>query len=194
MSRFRKPPLRGGCRRGRRRTQCGEGMSRLRAAVLLAALLLSAALACRGASESSLRWVDWADETHRQVEVDREPGQYLGHPTTVLLSDERSILTLYPKGHGAGPIVMKRSGDGGLTWSQRLPTPASWATSMETPTVFPVDLADGRRRLIMFSGLYPVRIGALGRRGRDLDRTRADRSLRRRRRDVVGRAAAQPGR
>ena len=158
MSRFRKPPLRGGCRRGRRRTQCGEGMSRLRAAVLLAALLLSAALACRGASESSLRWVDWADETHRQVEVDREPGQYLGHPTTVLLSDERSILTVYPKGHGAGPIVMKRSGDGGLTWSQRLPTPASWATSMETPTVFPVDLADGRRRLIMFSGLYPVRM------------------------------------
>ncbi len=124
------------------------------AVLLLAAL---AVLGCGGA-ESSLRWVDWADAAHRQVVVDREPGQYLGHPTTVLLSDERSILTVYPKGHGAGPIVMKRSGDGGLTWSERLPTPASWATSMETPTVFPVDLADGRRRLVMFSGLYPVRM------------------------------------
>lgn len=112
--------------------------------------------ACAG--DGPLRWVDWAGETHRQVVVDREPGQYLGHPTTVLLSDQRSILTVYPKGHGAGPIVMKRSEDGGLTWSERLPTPASWATSMETPTVFPVDLADGRRRLIMFSGLYPVRM------------------------------------
>ncbi len=131
-------------------------MSRLR---VLAALGALAVLGCgsRG-GESSLRWVDWADETHRQVVVDREPGQYLGHPTTVLLSDQRSILAVYPKGHGAGPIVMKRSGDGGLTWSERLPTPASWATSMETPTVFPVDLADGRRRLIMFSGLYPVRM------------------------------------
>ncbi|MCY3592002.1 MAG: transporter substrate-binding domain-containing protein [Acidobacteria bacterium] len=129
-----------------------------RIALLLAALLLPAALACRGAGDEPLRWVDWAGETHRQVVVDREPGQYLGHPTTVLLSDERSILTVYPKGHGAGPIVMKRSEDGGLTWSERLPTPASWATSMETPTVFPVDLADGRRRLIMFSGLYPVRM------------------------------------
>ncbi|MCY3968649.1 MAG: transporter substrate-binding domain-containing protein [Acidobacteria bacterium] len=125
-----------------------------RIVVLLAAFLL----ACRGAGDEPLRWVDWADETHRQVEVDREPGQYLGHPTTVLLSDERSILTVYPKGHGAGPIVMKRSEDAGLTWSERLPTPASWATSMETPTVFPVELADGRRRLIMFSGLYPVRM------------------------------------
>lgn len=127
-------------------------------ACVVAALLLPAALACQGAGDEPLRWVDWADETHRQVVVDREPGQYLGHPTTVLLSDERSILTVYPKGHGAGPIVMKRSEDGGLTWSERLPTPASWATSMETPTVFPVDLADGRRRLIMFSGLYPVRM------------------------------------
>ncbi|MYH23592.1 MAG: transporter substrate-binding domain-containing protein [Holophagales bacterium] len=129
-----------------------------RIAVLLAALLLPAVLACRGAGDEPLRWVDWAGETHRQVVVDREAGQYLGHPTTVLLSDERSILTVYPKGHGAGPIVMKRSEDGGLTWGERLPTPASWATSMETPTVFPVDLADGRRRLIMFSGLYPVRM------------------------------------
>ena len=126
---------------------------------VLAALAALAVLGCGGrGGGSSLHWVDWADETHRQVVVDREPGQYLGHPTTVLLSDQRSILTVYPKGHGAGPIVMKRSGDGGLTWSERLPTPASWATSMETPTVFPVDLADGRRRLIMFSGLYPVRM------------------------------------
>ena len=129
---------------------------RQRSAPAVTLLLALSAVAC--ADGAPLRWVDWAEETHRQVVVDREPGQYLGHPTTVLLSDQRSILTVYPKGHGAGPIVMKRSGDGGLTWSERLPTPASWATSMETPTVFPVDLADGRRRLLLFSGLYPVRM------------------------------------
>ncbi len=128
-----------------------------RIAVLVVTVLVPTIVACQ-AGDEPLRWLDWADESHRQVVVDREPGQYLGHPTTVLLSDDRSILTVYPKGHGAGAIVMKRSGDGGLTWSERLPTPTSWATSMETPTVFPVDLADGRRRLIMFSGLYPVRM------------------------------------
>ncbi len=123
-----------------------------------AVALILALPACARIDDAPLRWVDWAGETHRQVVVDREQGQYLGHPTTVLLSDQRSILTVYPKGHGAGPIVMKRSDDGGLTWSERLPTPASWATSMETPTVFPVDLPDGRRRLIIFSGLYPIRM------------------------------------
>ena len=101
--------------------------------------------------------VDLADDTARQVVVDREPGQYLGHPTTVLLDDGHTIITVYPKGHGRGAIVMKRSEDGGLTWSDRLPTPDSWATSLEVPTVFPVVGPGGTRRLILFSGLYPIR-------------------------------------
>jgi hypothetical protein len=62
------------------------------------------------------------------VVVDREEGQYLGHVTTVLLEDGRTMLAVYPKGHGKGAIVLKRSSDGGRTWSARLPTPGNWAT------------------------------------------------------------------
>ena len=83
----------------------------------------------------SIPLIDLAGETARQVVVDREPGQYLGHPTTVLLEDGRTMLCVYPQGHGRGAIVMKRSDDGGLTWSDRLPVPASWATSREVPTI-----------------------------------------------------------
>jgi hypothetical protein len=106
----------------------------------------------------SLPLIDLAAERERQVVVDREPGQYLGHPTTVLLEDGRTIVIVYPRGHGAGPIVMKRSADGGRTWSDRLPTPASWATSRETPTIHRVVDAAGERRLVIFSGLYPIRM------------------------------------
>jgi len=102
--------------------------------------------------------VELADDTARRVVVDREAGQYLGHPTTVLLEDGRTIVAVYPKGHGRGAIVMKRSTDGGRTWSDRLPTPASWATSLEVPTIYRVVDAAGTRRLILFSGLYPVRL------------------------------------
>ena len=90
--------------------------------------------------------------------MDREAGQYLGHPTTVLLEDGKTILSVYPKGHGKGPIVYKRSGDGGLTWSQRLSTPRSWETSLETPTIHRVIDAQGTKRLILWSGLYPARM------------------------------------
>jgi hypothetical protein len=103
-------------------------------------------------------WVDLDRETHRQVVVDREAGQYLGHPSTLLLEDGRTILCVYPKGHGRGAIVYKRSLDAGLTWSARLPTPANWATSLETPTLHRVADTAGRRRIILFSGLYPARM------------------------------------
>jgi len=80
--------------------------------------------------------LDLSGDTARQTVVDREAGVYLGHVSTVLLDDGRTILAVYPKGHGQGPIVLKRSGDGGRSWSDRLPVPESWATSKETPTIF----------------------------------------------------------
>ncbi|MGK0200391.1 MAG: hypothetical protein ACI91J_003681, partial [Yoonia sp.] len=106
----------------------------------------------------SVPLIDLDQETHRQVVVDREKGQYLGHPTTCLLDDGKTILCVYPKGHGRGPIVYKRSSDGGLTWSDRLSTPTSWATSMEVPTLHRVTDANGKKRIIMWSGLYPARL------------------------------------
>ena len=106
----------------------------------------------------SIPLVDLAHETDRQVIVDRESGQYLGHPTTVLLEDGHTIITVYPKGHGRGAIVMKRSEDGGLTWSQRLRVPDNWSTSKEAPTIHRVIDPAGVKRLIMFSGLYPIRM------------------------------------
>lgn len=103
--------------------------------------------------------IDLDDDEGRHVVVDREEGQYLGHVTTELLADGTTILAVYPKGHGKGGIVYKRSEDGGLTWSQRLPTPASWSTSREVPTIHRVvDPETDQKRLIMWSGLYPARL------------------------------------
>ncbi len=102
--------------------------------------------------------VDISSQNDRQVIVDREPGQYLGHPTTVLLEDNKTMLTVYPKGHGRGAIVYKRSNDGGKIWSDRLPTPKSWESSLEVPTLHRVIDAAGKKRIIMFSGLYPIRM------------------------------------
>jgi hypothetical protein len=90
--------------------------------------------------------------------VDREPGQYLGHPTTVLLEDGKTMIVVYPKGHGKGAIVMKRSSDGGMTWSPRLPVPENWSTSLETPTIHRTVDPEGKKHLILFSGLYPARM------------------------------------
>jgi len=106
----------------------------------------------------SIPIIDLNEEPTRQVVVDTEDGQYLGHPTTVLLEDGKTILTVYPKGHGRGEIVYKRSTDGGLKWSDRLRTPESWKTSLEVPTIFRTIDPQGKKHLIIFSGLYPARL------------------------------------
>lgn len=67
-------------------------------------------------------------QAERQTVVDREEGQYLGHPATPLLKDGKTILCVYPKSHGSGALIYKRSTDGGTTWSDRLPTPKSWGS------------------------------------------------------------------
>jgi hypothetical protein len=121
-------------------------------------LILCAALAGQTPPRGySIPLIDLAGESPRQFTVDREPGQYLGHPTTVLLEDGKTILCVYPKGHGKGPIQLKRSPDGGKTWSERLPVPDNWSTSLETPTIHRLVDRKGKKRLIVFSGLYPIR-------------------------------------
>jgi hypothetical protein len=55
---------------------------------------------------------DLSDQKQRQIIVDRQPGQYLGHPTTVLLEDGKTILIghtwtpLRPIGDFGGSVAM----------------------------------------------------------------------------------------
>ena len=114
--------------------------------------LLGSALAA-----SEITVIDLATDSERITLVDREKGQYLGHVSTCLLDDGKTILTVYPKGHGRGAIIYKRSVNGGNSWGKRLPTPASWATSKEVPTLHRMTGSDGRKRIILWSGLYPAR-------------------------------------
>lgn len=41
--------------------------------------------------------IDLTNDSTWQVTVDKEEGQYLGHPTTVLLEDNKTIYCVYPK-------------------------------------------------------------------------------------------------
>ncbi len=96
--------------------------------------------------------IDLAFDASRQTVVDRQPAQYLGHPSAVLLDDGRTLIAVYPKGHGRGVLVMKCSEDGGRTWGGRLPTPHNWDTSQETPTLYRTIDSQGIARILLFSG------------------------------------------
>ncbi len=131
----------------------------LRRARSILTAMLTVSVAILMAAQNPIRLIDLDRDSKRQTVVDRQEGQYLGHISTVLLRDGRTILAVYPQGHGKGQITYKRSADGGQTWSGRLPTPGNWSTSLETPTIHRViDPKTKKERLILWSGLYPARL------------------------------------
>ena len=75
--------------------------------------------------------------------------QYLGQPDMILTETGRLIMA-YPVGHGKGPLVMRISDDGGVTWTEKTDIPASWAGSQETPTLYTVSF-NGNERLLLIT-------------------------------------------
>ena len=86
------------------------------------------------------------------TDIEKAPGtdrQYLGQPDMVRTSTGR-LITAYPVGHGHGPLVMRISDDEGESWTE-IKTPASWKQSQETPTLYVLNLPDGRERIMLIT-------------------------------------------
>lgn len=77
---------------------------------------------------------------------------YNGHPTTVLLPDGKTIYCVWTIGHGGPCGPLKRSDDGGLSWSDLLPTPENWIRSFNCPTIYRLTDPRGKARLLVFAG------------------------------------------
>ena len=103
----------------------------------------------------SIPIIDLSKETYRQVLIDKVPGTYLGHPSTVLLRDNKTILVVYPLGHGGPSTVLKKSSDSGLTWSDRLPVPADWAKTENCPYIHRLVDPKGIERLVVLTSGGP---------------------------------------
>ena len=96
--------------------------------------------------DSKLSDID-KDETNAQGR------RYLGQPDMVMLDDNRTLITVYPVGHGHGKLVMKVSEDAGETWTEKTDIPSSWTKSLETPTIYKLHLDNGTTRLMLITGL-----------------------------------------
>ena len=97
----------------------------------------------------SIPVIDLNDESkfHSIVAKDLDrANQYLGHPTTVLLDDGKTIIAAFPTGHGRGELRFRRSRDAGKTW-QAMKAPD--VDLHETPTLFKTARPDGKTRIVL---------------------------------------------
>jgi hypothetical protein len=106
-----------------------------------------------GTEKFPLPTIDLSGDTARQVVIGQgTPDVYQGHPTTLLLPDGHTLYCVWTIGHG-GPLgPLKRSDDGGLTWSDYLSVPKSWPTTRNCPTIYRLKDPQGAERLVVYAG------------------------------------------
>jgi hypothetical protein len=93
----------------------------------------------------SIPMLDLKSEDSLFTTVERR-SEYLGHPSTVLFRDGRTILVAYPDGHGRGQLILRRSTDAGGTWS---PLEIKPQRVEETPILYRLDLPGGIERVLL---------------------------------------------
>jgi len=114
--------------------------------------------------------IDLNDRQDMQVVVCKDPDVYMGHPSSVLLDDDKTMVIAYLDRHGRGRISWQRSADAGKTWSERLPLPDGWdekvvvggkehAPWLEVPIMYKLHV-DGKQRICVYTSgrsIHPAR-------------------------------------
>lgn len=96
-----------------------------------------------------------ADKSRHVVVAAGTEEIYQGHPTTVLLPDGKTMYCVWTINHGGPCGPLKRSDDGGLTWSDLLPVPENWKQATNCPTIYRLADPRGVERLFIFAGHGP---------------------------------------
>lgn len=139
-------------------------MKRTLLSVILASLVISACgqtkkkqqAATASFTVDSIPLIDLSADTTRQVIIARgTEAIYQGHPTTVLLPDGKTMYCVWTYNHGGACGPMKRSDDGGLTWSPLLNVPGNWSEVRNCPAIYRLPSPTGGYRLLVFAGEGP---------------------------------------
>ena len=95
--------------------------------------------------------LDLSSHTEMQTIISDGRTTYQGHPTTVLMPDGKTLFCVWTIGHGGPCGPLKKSTDGGRSWSGLLPTPANWRDHVNCPTIWHLPTMEAPLRLVVYA-------------------------------------------
>lgn len=102
--------------------------------------------------KSNMPWIDLSENHAIQTVISQgTPLVYNGHPTTLLLEDQKTILCVWSSGHGGKASYMGISNNAGLSWNVQK-TPADWQGMSNCPSIYQMTDKKGCQRLFVFCG------------------------------------------
>ena len=126
--------------------------------VVIAAVLAVSILAY---ADDKLPIVDISEQASGHVIIAQGTEKvYQGHPTTLLMPDNKTMFAVWCIGHGGHAGPMARSDDGGLTWlrlDDKLPK--GYKTHQNCPSIYRMVDPEGQERLWVFSAALGKRSG-----------------------------------
>lgn len=78
-----------------------------------------------------------------------------GHSSTILMPDNKTMFVIWTIGHGGPCGPLKKSVDGGLSWSDKIITPNNWQYHANCPPLYYLRDPEGYSRLFTFVSRGP---------------------------------------
>lgn len=109
-----------------------------------------------GKRDIDIPTIDISHEKNRHVMIAQGTEEIRqGHPSTLLLPDGKIMFVAWSYGHG-GPVgPLKKSVDGGQTWSGLVEVPDNWLKYSNCPSLYRLKDPKGRERLFVFANNGP---------------------------------------
>ncbi|MGL5683190.1 MAG: sialidase family protein [Marinifilaceae bacterium] len=114
-------------------------------------LLFMACVTTTAQHKPNMPWIDLSNHVEKQqIIAQGTKSLYNGHPTTIMLDDNKTIFCTWSYNHGGKAGFLAKSEDAGKSW-RNMETPKDWSKTSNCPSIYRTVDKLGKERLLVLT-------------------------------------------